>query len=239
MADIKYYSLSEEAITKLCGLIRDSHSVSEGIDDANIATNSTYSSKKIEELLGDAGITAVEITKEEYDALTEEEKNGETIYFVKDEETLPNGVSVVTELTDDATDSQVPSAKAVYGEMEKLNYSTEEHIVGKWIDGKTLYEITLVFDSPAVTTAGEAVTDEHDISSLGMTMGFVESAVFNRQGSNGARNAWYQLPHRNSSGHGIAVSPIRLGSNTIDVWADDNNFKYGGSVYITIRYTKD
>lgn len=35
----------------MCGLIRESHSVGEGINDDSVATNSTYSSKKIEELL--------------------------------------------------------------------------------------------------------------------------------------------------------------------------------------------
>lgn len=38
----------------MCSLIRESLSVSEGIDDENVATNSTYSSKKIDELLNSA-----------------------------------------------------------------------------------------------------------------------------------------------------------------------------------------
>lgn len=84
MADEKYYTFSEEAINRLCGLIRESHSVAEGINDENIATNSTYSSAKLQELLGDAGVQAVELTKEEYDTLSDEEKNSETIYFIND-----------------------------------------------------------------------------------------------------------------------------------------------------------
>lgn len=80
----KYITLSEEALDKLLGLVRESHSVAEGIDDENIATNSTYSSAKIQELLGDAGVQSVELTKAEYDALSDEEKNSETIYFIKD-----------------------------------------------------------------------------------------------------------------------------------------------------------
>lgn len=80
----KYITLSEEALDKLLGLVRESHSVAEGIDDENIATNSTYSSAKLQELLGDAGVQAVELTKAEYDALSDEEKNSETIYFISD-----------------------------------------------------------------------------------------------------------------------------------------------------------
>lgn len=47
----KYYVMDEDAVKKLCGAVRESHSVSEGISDDSVATNSTYSSKKIEELL--------------------------------------------------------------------------------------------------------------------------------------------------------------------------------------------
>lgn len=55
MANKEYYTLSEEALDKLCGLIRESHSVAEGIDDNNVATNSTFSSKKIKEMINKGG----------------------------------------------------------------------------------------------------------------------------------------------------------------------------------------
>lgn len=84
MADEKYITLSEKALDLLLGSVRESHSVAEGIDDENIATNSTYSSVKLQELLKNAGVQAVELTKAEYDALSEEEKNSETIYFISD-----------------------------------------------------------------------------------------------------------------------------------------------------------
>ena len=45
----KYPTLSPAAIEKLCSLIRESHSVSEGINDENIGINSTFSSLKIQE----------------------------------------------------------------------------------------------------------------------------------------------------------------------------------------------
>lgn len=47
----KYTVLSPEAMEKLCSLIRESHSVSEGINDNDIQTSSTFSSKYISELL--------------------------------------------------------------------------------------------------------------------------------------------------------------------------------------------
>lgn len=84
MAQEKYITLSEEALAKLCGLIRESHSIADAIDDENIATNSTYSSAKLQELLGKAGAQAVELTYAEYQALSEEEKENGTIYFISD-----------------------------------------------------------------------------------------------------------------------------------------------------------
>lgn len=56
----KYYTLSEEAIQKLCGLVRESHSVADAIDDENISTESTYSSKTIENKITDITPTIVE-----------------------------------------------------------------------------------------------------------------------------------------------------------------------------------
>ena len=47
----KYTVLETAAIEKLCSFVRESHSVADAIDDANSATNSTYSSYLIEQKL--------------------------------------------------------------------------------------------------------------------------------------------------------------------------------------------
>ena len=91
MAD-KYYTLTEKAVDKLCGLIRESHSVSEGINDNSVATNSTFSSKKIKELLGEVGGAEIKerVEKNETDILkvkSEYEKNplyGKKVSFLGD-----------------------------------------------------------------------------------------------------------------------------------------------------------
>ena len=120
----KYITLSEEALDKLLALVRESHSVAEGIDDENVATNSTYSSAKLQELLGDAGVQAIELTKAEYDALSDEEKNSETIYFIKDTE-VANEITIVTELDETSTDTQIPSAKTIYDIVTPIDYSEQ------------------------------------------------------------------------------------------------------------------
>ena len=70
----------------MCGLIRESHSVSEGINDNEIQSTSTYSSKKINELLAELGdgTSTVELTYAEYQALSTEEKNNDITYFITD-----------------------------------------------------------------------------------------------------------------------------------------------------------
>ena len=46
---MKYPILDKKSIDKLCSLIRESHSVSEGINDEVIGTTSTFSSIRIQE----------------------------------------------------------------------------------------------------------------------------------------------------------------------------------------------
>ena len=45
------YLFDKDSITYLCGLIRNMNSISDGISDINIASNSTFSSLKIDNLI--------------------------------------------------------------------------------------------------------------------------------------------------------------------------------------------
>lgn len=45
----KYPIISPAALEKLCSIVRESHSVSEGINDDAVGTTSTFSSYKIQE----------------------------------------------------------------------------------------------------------------------------------------------------------------------------------------------
>ena len=57
----------------------------------------------------------VEITQAEYDALSEEEKEG-IVFYIRD--AVTNGL--VTAIDASSTDEQVPTAKAVYNEIKAL-----------------------------------------------------------------------------------------------------------------------
>ena len=70
-------------------------------------------------------------------------------------------------------DGQVPKYNSTTQKWENgaettpmHNYSTTEHAIGKWIDGKTIYEKT--WDVGSVTLNGSSFTDVTDISADGI-----------------------------------------------------------------------
>lgn len=110
-------------------------------------------------------------------------------------------------------------------------YSTEEQVVGKWIDGKTLYKKTIIATSPTVETDGTAANVYIDISSL--------NAKFI-----GVLNAYsildtgdiIGLPYTNNSGR-----VFRTYANTITqkllIGTNSTSFSRR-TCYITLIYTK-
>ena len=89
------------------------------------------------------------ITQEQYNTLTEAEKNNGQIREITDtnpKKVMLNGMDLNEQLNIDdtkATTGNVWSAAKTKAEIEsvdnKNNYSTEEKIVGTWIDGKPIY----------------------------------------------------------------------------------------------------
>ena len=70
------------------------------------------------------------LTKAEYEALSEEDKNLPIVYVIQDNTVAP-------------PDSFKP-----------MVYSTEEQVVGTWIDGRPIYQRTVVFDTRSVNGSG-------------------------------------------------------------------------------------
>ena len=104
----------------------------------------------------------------------------------------------------------------------KYNYSTEEKIVGKWIDGKPIYEKVIIIDNP---TSDVDVQYSHGISNFNHVIN--TNVVYITNGS-------------------IEYSePIYLNSNYARSCAIDSTKLYittkGGNyiqLYVTIQYTK-
>lgn len=70
------------------------------------------------------------LTRAEYEALSEEDKNLPIVYVIQDNTVAP-------------PDSFKP-----------MVYSTEEQVVGTWIDGRPIYQRTVVFDTRSVNGTG-------------------------------------------------------------------------------------
>ena len=89
-----------------------------GVVDTSIIEGSTnaVSGGAVFEALQNAGVSPVEITMTEYEALSDEEKNNGVPYYITD--SVGSGITLATELNSFATDEQIPSAKAVVDAMD-------------------------------------------------------------------------------------------------------------------------
>ena len=94
---------------------------------------------------------------------------------------------ITTTIDSSSTDTQVPSAKGVYNEMLKLGsnpnvFALGEQVVGKWIDGKTIYRRCIVNNgSGSGTNIGLSV----DLSNVDRIIDFHGTGVFDSR---------YELP---------------------------------------------
>lgn len=82
---------------------------------------------------GGGGDSGMELTYDEYLALSEEEKNNGTTYYVKD----INGVGK--------------------DQFQPIIYSEEEREIGVWTDGKPLYQKTWIYTATSVITSSTVI----------------------------------------------------------------------------------
>jgi hypothetical protein len=113
------------------------------------------------------------------------------------------------------------------GVDEGIIYSTEEHIVGKWIDGSVLYEKTV-----QVNSANDGIYHNLSFSSLGINPNVIFVKEHFLQGSNFAiyGNTW------NASNYFYEVSRDGDSIRYMNHWGSDST--HSDKIIITIRYTK-
>jgi hypothetical protein len=106
-------------------------------------------------------------------------------------------------------------------------YATDEHVVGKWIDGSVLYEKTVDCGAlPNATTKNVA----HNISNLGYVVSVNGTA---RSASTPYTYETLPISHPTLSNVNIYVSNTHINLETSYNWGSVYN-----SSYVTIRYTK-
>ena len=154
-------------------------------------------------ILYSGGGKEMELTYAEYLALSEAEKSDGTIYYI-------------TDINGDGNDFQ------------PIIYSATEKEVGVWIDGKPLYEKTIIKTSNFVSGANEIV---HGISNLGKVI-HDESTIYYNNGD------CVPLPTTHPTSVGWSARTRDFGSTSfyLDIGAD--MISYVGSASFTIKYTK-
>ena len=103
-----------------------------------------------------------------------------------------------------------------------FNYSTTEQIVGRWIDGKPLYQKTLVFNNITISPEQQNLGD---LSSLNIDYGTITDI-------NG-----YENGQRYFLGYAFIRCWLRVPLNNIGFISSDGTRNYN-PLYVTIRYTK-
>jgi len=105
-------------------------------------------------------------------------------------------------------------------------YSTDEHVVGKWIDGSTLYEKTIDCGELPNNTIKSV---SHSISNLGR---IVDIACIQY---NGLNTEWSTVPDVNISS---LSNQLRVSVNTTKINIQTGGNYTGYYAYCTLRYTK-
>ncbi|MBR1718392.1 MAG: hypothetical protein IJ715_03895 [Bacilli bacterium] len=107
------------------------------------------------------------------------------------------------------------------------NYSTNERVIGTWIDGKPLYQKTIVTNAPATANSNLVIASISDISyeTIFIVGGYVETS-----------NIVYPLSIEIGSFEDGSSVWIRKEAKTIAM--NVNSSRINASVYVTIQYTK-
>lgn len=137
--------------------------------------------------------------------------------------------AIATSISSSSTNSEIAGALATYNATLD-DYSATEKRVGTWINGKPLYEVTMVVNNPTVQTDGTIVRARYNISSYSIDYSFVRLAI-NNDGSTGERAS---LPYITNAGYRIGCS---ISSTELIVYSTATGFNGLKSV-ITFCYTK-
>ena len=147
---------------------------------------------------------------------------GKKIYFT----------SYYTKTTDTAG-----SGKLTPTGFETHHYSTNEQIVGTWIDGKPLYEVTVEVDNPTINSYSNKKYVEAPYSSS--VIDFAKCVNCTVYDSTDSR--WYTLPYeRMLSSENINIQAMRLSNGSFAMTAhwDSSNSYNVTKIRYTIQFTK-
>ena len=179
-----------------------------------------------------------EILDAEDTALTQREKlkfgNGLTASDNSTDEQTEVEVDVMSSEDMDDVVTPLPSVGARYHK-----YSTEEQVVGEWIDGKPIYEKTIVFPKSSLASNEHTYTHgiaDVDIIWFDLANSFIKETQTNSMWSLASAN------NINNTASGYKVFTVWISSSgmsiNIGTAVMDRITNHGGTMYVTLRYTK-
>ena len=118
---------------------------------------------------------------------------------------------------------------SIYQTMFSDNYSTTERQVGKWIDGKPLYQKTYIISTPHANTNG---TWAYSTTALGIEN--LDSVVYTN-GISVSNNSIAPLPYISDGGY---MAKYNINSAMQISVANNNSYINDNKIYVTIQYTK-
>ena len=140
-----------------------------------------------------------------------------------DSETEVAAFGLNTDSLDDIIDSaNIPANPMV---TNGLVYSTTEQVVGRWIDGKPIYQKTFVTTSPSAPVAQIISKIADDYETCVNFWGIMHGSSVNR------------MVTGNTIG-GNHDEYIELWSNGNNIWACVDSTHYSKPLYVTVQYTK-
>ena len=120
------------------------------------------------------------------------------------------------------------NGRRAIGGSSMHNYSTDEHIVGTWIDGSTLYEKTITIQKSSISSGNNIIN--HLINNFGQLV--KKEIIYNY--SNGDMNTDLANPTNND--YRMEVSDV--GSTDFTLFIGTSAFSLISVIYATLQYTK-
>ena len=103
-------------------------------------------------------------------------------------------------------------------------YSTEEKIVGKWIDGKPIYEKTYVLNNIKLLSGGNTIFDTIENVKIINSKGIISDATRS-----------FSIPYADGGGYVMCVQS----NNEIGLWSNNGFYNQTANIILTIQYIRD
>lgn len=172
-------------------------------------------------------------------------KQGKVLKDAIDGLTIPDDITDLSDVeVTDIEDGQVLAWDEVAQKFvnvdqsggSSLNYSTTEHVVGKWIDNSDIYEITLQLNNITVPNNGRIIIPFSDYNLTGVNIVLDAEMFFAyTSGSNTYYRTMSSFQIASISSYGMSYY---IDSNEGIMISRGNGGAYTATFVVTIRYTK-